>query len=391
MNIALLFNSGHPSLESGYGSCVMERILGTRVLQDARRYMRVSVGDVLTDFAVTKSRTRTRSESIKLCDSVYRAKEFDRLVRNRLETTYGRATVFCWLFQNMTVEIAEALNSNLLPDPAYLGAMDVDFSNSVHLQLFRNSLPEIYRLYGKNCSTFYSMGENEDPDVVTHEIFTRHGFVVDYEDTGARRTIFDNYDTPEHFTRIQDFTRVFQSMAGLSLDRVSDLVLMLEEVHPKLFDAFASAARTLERAETEEDLAQAALSGRRLLERVADCLFPAQEPDWNGRKVGRAQYKNRLWAYIQQTITEVSLTDATVLPRLGKEADRLVELFNSGLHANPTREKVQEAFRDFVLWLAQVIDLSPKHARRAYLAYEGELDKFFRNVMGNQPKGTGNE
>jgi hypothetical protein len=45
----------------------------------------------------------------------------------------------------------------------------------------------------------------------------------------------------------------------------------------------------LDRAETEEDLAQAALSGRRLLEKTADYLFPPQPTDWNGRKVGKAQ------------------------------------------------------------------------------------------------------
>jgi hypothetical protein len=267
--------------------------------------------------------------------------------------------------------------------------MDVDFADPLHLQLFRNSLPEVYRLHGNHCAIFDSMGENEDPDIVEQEIFEREGFVVEYEDSGARRTIFDNYDVPDHFKRVEDFRSVFGNFPGLSADQVSDLVLMLEELHPKLFDAFASAARTLERAETEEDLAQVALSGRRLMEGVATCLFPARDGEWNGRKIGRAQYRNRLWAYIEQTVTDAGLTDTALLPSLGGEADRLVELFNSGLHAGPTREKVQAAFRDLVIWLTRVIHLSPKHARRAYLAYEDQILTFFREVVGDSSEDEG--
>jgi hypothetical protein len=389
MNTALLFNSDHPALGSWYGPPVMERILGTGVLQEADRFMRVSVGDVLTYSAAARGKTPTVSWLIELCRSVYQPKEFDCLIRDRLDATHGKATVFCWLFQNMTQEIAEALNVNLLHDPAYLGAMDIDFANPLHLRFFRNSLPEVYRLHGNRCSIFYSMGENEDPDLVIREIFERQGFVVEYEDIGARRTIFDNYDSADHFKRIEDFRHVFETFAGLSADRVSDLVLMLEELHPKLFDAFASAARTLERAETEEDFAQVALSGRRLMEKVADYLFPSRDGEWNGRKIGRAQYRNRLWAYIEQTIIEAGLTDATLLASLGGEADRLVELFNSGLHAGPTREKVQAAFRDLVFWLTRVIELSPKHARHAYLAYQDQILKFLRGVVGGNSEDEG--
>jgi hypothetical protein len=387
MNIALLFNSDHPNLGSWYGPPIMERILGTGVLQQANRHMRVSVGDILTHSAATQGRVQTRSGLVKFCHSIYQPKEFNRLIQDRLEATHGEATVFCWLFQNMTLELAEALNIKLLHDPAYLGAMDIDFADSLHLRFFRNSLPDEYRLHGNRCSIFYSMGMDEDPDAVDREIFERQGFVVEREDIGARRTIFDNYDSADHFNRIEDFRRTFETLSGLSEDRVSDLVLALEELHPKLFDTLASAARTLERAETEEDFAQAALSGRRLMEQIADYLFSPRNSERGGRKLGRIHYKNRLWAYIEQTITEASLTDTTLLASLGGEVDRLVELFNSGLHANSSREGVRAAFRDLVLWLTQVIELSPKHARRAYLAYEDQILRFFRECGNSDDLG----
>jgi hypothetical protein len=95
---------------------------------------------------------------------------------------------------------------------------------------------------------------------------------------------------------------------------------------------------------------------------------------WKGRNVGNTAFKNRLWAYIEQTMTEIGIVDSALLPTLGKEADRLVDLFNKGLHAALTRKKVEAAFRDLALWLTKVIELSPRHARRQYLAYEAELD-----------------
>jgi hypothetical protein len=379
MNIALLFNSDHPSLGGCYSLSVMERILATGALQKANRNIRVSVGDILTHLALA-SRIQNSSELVKLCQSVYQPRIFDRLIRDRLEFTHGKATVFCWVFQNITIEIAENLNNKLVQDPAYLGAMDIDFSDLIQLRFFRNSLPETYRLNGNRCSVFYALGENEDPDMVVREIFRRHEFIVEDEDAGARGTIFDEYDSIDHFTRIEDAKRVLEALPNLTADFISDLVLVVEDLHPKLFNAFASAARTLDRAETDEDFAQVALSGRRLMEQVADYLFPARGGEWNGRKIGPAEYKNRLWTYIEQAIKEERSTDIVLLSTLGDEVDRLVKLFNSGLHAVPSRESVRTAFSDLLIWLKRVIDLSPKLARNAYLAYESTMVDFLREL-----------
>lgn len=133
----------------------MDRILGTQVLQRTDRQMRVSIGDILTYGAVATGEKQTLSSLVKLCRRVYIPKAFDQLNYDRLEDTHGKATVFCWLFQNMIAPVAEALHEELAPDSAYLGAMDVDFSEPLHLGLFRNSLCEVYRLYGNRCSVFY--------------------------------------------------------------------------------------------------------------------------------------------------------------------------------------------------------------------------------------------
>ncbi|TCS35622.1 hypothetical protein EDC30_11091 [Paucimonas lemoignei] len=387
MNVAFLFNSDDPSLGGYYGPPVMNLVLGAGVIQAANRSMRVSVGDILTYSAASQSRTPTYEYLKKLCNAVYQPIKFDRLNRDELSATFTTATVYCWLFQNITESIAQSLHDQLRGKDSYLGAMDVDFSLPLHLAFFRNKLIEAYRLRGTECAVFFDMGINEDPDIVVKEGFEEHGFKVSYEDQGARRTIFDNYDSLEHFKRVESFKSYFSKLPGLDADYASDLAHSLEELHPKLFDAFAAAARTLERAETEEDLAQAALSGRRLLERVADSLFPPQDKDWKGRKVGKPQYKNRLWAYVEQALSTNSAPDQAMLDRLGKEADRLIDLFNAGLHANPTREKVELAFRDLVIWLSSVINLNPAGARDPYIPYGDELESFLGSVFSD----TGDE
>lgn len=377
MNIAFLFNSDHSELGGYYGPPVMDFILGSNVLQKEKRSMRVSIGDILT-YSQCKPRTYEALE--QLCREVYIPISFDRLNMNKLKETFTTATVYCWLFQNMTQLTGEQLHRSLGPNDCYLGCMDVDFSQPKHLQFFRNSLIENYRLNGTSCAVFYDMGLNEDPDVSIKNGFEKYGFSVEFEDQGIRRTIFDNYDSLAHFKRVESFKSFCSRLPSLNDDDASALAHSLEELHPKLFDAFAAAARTLDRSETEEDYAQAALSGRRLLENAADALFPPNVNDWNGRKVGASQYKNRLWAYVEKALVDSSEPPER-LKYFGKEVDRLIELFNAGLHAAPTRDKVELAFRDLILWLSNVINLNPAMARDPYAPYSGEVDAFWMSEV----------
>lgn len=375
MNIAFLFNSDHSSLGTCYGFFVGDLILGANVLQKEKRSMRVSVGDILTYSAVSQSETRTYDHLKKLCQQLYLPISFDRLNKQKLEATFTTATVYCWLFQNMTKQAGDHLHKILEPNDCYLGCMDVDFSQPLHLLFFRNSLIEEYRLMGTKCAVFYEMGRNEDPDMSVKDQFEQHGFTLEYEDQGVRRTSFDNYDSLDHFKRVESFKSFCSRLPDLNSDDASALAHSLEELHPKLFDAFAAAARTLLRSETEEDYAQVALSGRRLLEQTADALFPPRDEEWNGRKVGIHQYKNRLWAYVESALSASGEPSERLMP-LGEEVDRLVSLFNFGLHATPTREKVELAFRDLIIWLSKVVDINPAMSRDPYQPYMGEIKRF---------------
>jgi hypothetical protein len=387
MNVALLFNSYHPSLGSWYGGKVQHLILATGVLQGSVRQVRVSVGDIDTGAGGGRldSLEVARFDGLTLTPQTY-----DRLRRNHLGTALGRpGAVFAWLLQNVAGEVIDSLDAALDQAPSYLGAIGIDFSYPPHLYFIRNSLVERYRLVGTSCSIFYNMGSNEDPDRAGREIFERYGFEVSYEDTGARRTTLDRYDTLEHFKRVADFQRVFLQFEGINEEVASNVILALEELHPGLFDMLAAAARTIRDAETPEDIAQAALSGRRFLEAAADYLFPPRDEPYNGRAVTKAHYRNRLWAYIEAAAVAEGAARPARVGELGRMVDKLVDQFNTGLHGRIRPDRVELAFRDLIILVANLVELDPAGIRRPYEAYKDELLSYVRRVQGESDDGPG--
>ncbi len=391
MNVAFLFNSNAPKYRGFYGYPIKNKILSTGVLQAPRRRMRCLIGAVTTfSYVARRKQNRSYADLAELEFRVYQPGGWDRRIWPRLEKTFARATVYCWVFQNITDKIADGLHRSLKSDRSYLGAMSVVYSNPLHLVFFRNTLIELCRLEGKKCSIFYSMGENEDPDVALREAFEKNGYTVTYEDSGARRTIFDNYDSLEHFSRVERFRRLIVDLAGIPDNRASDFILNLEELHPYLFDILFAAADAFARAETPEQLAQASLSGRRFLEYFADSIFPPSEQKFVGRKgprvVGKTNYKNRLWAFIETAMDGVGKFNERKFLSLGRETDRLCELFNSGLHHSPTKNKVAKALLDLVAWASDLIEIDPAAVRKPYGAYQEEIKNFFLEVVGKRPQ-----
>src|SRR5580700_6186375 len=96
--------------------------------------------------------------------------------------------------------------------------------------------------------------------------------------------------------------------------------MILDDLNPALFDALGAAVDVLRRARTEEHVAQVALSGRRYLEQLADVLFPAQEKEHNGRKVGRAEFKNRIWAFIADNARSAAAPPGSNQEKFGVKA-----------------------------------------------------------------------
>lgn len=375
MNIAVLFNSDHSKYNYMYGQKIQESILSTKVLQEGNRQLKVSIGDVLIPFNTDDSLIKSK---------LYYWHPWHRIHDEKLKQTYLKATVYAWVIQNITHEIAEKLHKQLSIDEAYLGIHQVDFSHSIHLALYRNSMIPLYRIEGYNCNKFYSMSDTEelnDSDLLELE---KYGFKsIGWEDNGARQTIFDDFDTIEHFQKVNDFEKTISPY--IDEYSASELVMLIEDLSPKLFNALGAAIRVLANASNEEEFAQVSLSARRYIEQLADILFPPQDVLVNGKRVTKAEYKNRIWAFISEAIDQNEENRLEKIKALGDEVDRLVIEVNAVLHSEQSKERMFNSFIDLAKLSILLLNLPSSKTKNPYHAFDSNLTKFI-NELNNRPK-----
>lgn len=370
MNAAFLFDSGWFDRNANYATAANSLLFKTGVVQASGRHMKMGIGDVGT------WGTKLHKPEL-LGQQVYSSSTWERLFCQKLEATYDRATVYAVVFHNMTQDIAERLHRALARHASYLGALEVDFAHGPHLVLFRTYIGMRYRLQGDTCRIFYAMGDKENsasPDDLAEA--KRFGFAdVDWEDGGAQGTIFDDYDTPEHFEQLEEFKGGVAPLLKGGADEASDLVFILEDLTPRLIWTLTAAFNALHRARNEEDIAQAAISGRRFLEQLADALYPARDEPVGGRDVSAPKYRNRIWAFLAQHAT------SDVAQQLGLELDRLDGEFNAGLHSRRDQKRLQGCFADLALMLRDILTLNPAAARKPYYAHQAKMMQFFKRAL----------
>ncbi|WP_151900319.1 hypothetical protein [Sulfurimonas hydrogeniphila] len=385
MNIAFLFNSDHPMFNGFYGLPILKTIIKTNVFQNTNRNIKISEGDILTFSAIAQSQNNTYEAFYKLNEKVYTPHKFNKLIQPKLQIVSKNATIHCIYIKNILKNTALALHEKLICYEPYLGAMDIDFNNKLHARFFEYSLVTKYRIFNKQCSIFYSMGEfeeigGEEAFQSEKEIFSKNGFNVIFEDTGAINTIFDKfYANYSHLLRIQDFKNIFLKLPNIDDDILDNIIISLEELHPKLFNSFASMAKTFDRIETEEDIAQCSISGRRFLEQLSYYLFPPRQGLHHNRKVGKSEYKNRLWAYISDTVTSNNL-DNNLINEIGKQLDKIIDQFNKGLHGKLDIEKITLLIENLLNFVINLVTLSPNDIRKPYLAYQEEIETFMDKI-----------
>ncbi len=371
MNVAVLFNSDATKYNGYYGWPIKSSVFKTGVIQKSQRHMKMAVGDVLI-----YSKSRSWEEYDLLSERVYFTGPWSLILEERLRATFRTATVYALVFENMTREIAEELHRALLEDDAYLGLLQVHFDYGPHLAFFRNYMILKYRLQGEACRIFYAMGGEEEKDEYELESLKKLGFQdIGWEDKGAHKTIFDDFDHLEHFRQIADFRKTVAPFLPGGEDDASELVMVLEDLNPQLFNALGSAVEALTRARHDDHLAQAALSGRRYLERLANVLFPPRDAPYNGKKVGLEQYRNRIWAYISDHVGQ----DLERRDKLGKTVDRLVNEFNAGLHSSKDKERMLQGLVDLASLSAALLALDPEGARKPYFAFQQRIIDFLKD------------
>lgn len=372
MIIALLFNSDDPKYDCSYGDPIRAAVLGTGIVQVSGRHMKMALGDVLIF-----SSSRTWDAYDRLTERAYFGGEWALLHEDRLRATFRTATVYSLIFENMPEALARQLHEALTSDPAYLGLLAVDYTYGPHLVLFRNSMIPKYRLNGTTCRIFESMGSSEDRDEYEAEELRQLGFTdVDWEDRGAHGTIFDDFDTPEHFAQVAAFRKTITPFVRGGEDAAYELVMVLEDLNPRLFNALGAAVASLEAARHEEHVAQAAVSGRRYLEKLADVLFPPRDTPSGTRPLGKDKFRNRLWAYIEEHATSPAM-----LKGLGEEVDRLNGEFSAAIHSDIARDRIMRALVAAAELTNAILALDATAARQPYFAHQERLQNFLKDVV----------
>lgn len=126
------------------------------------------------------------------------------------------------------------------------------------------------------------------------------------------------------------------------------LVSLAPELGEKLMLAFEQVSADREK----ERWAQGLTSCRRLLKELADRLYSPREGTVKGRKLGEEQYINRLWAFMDETITSDSnraLAKAHV-DLVGSYMERTHSMTHKGVHAEVTRlEAVRIALHTYLV------------------------------------------
>jgi hypothetical protein len=101
--------------------------------------------------------------------------------------------------------------------------------------------------------------------------------------------------------------------------------------------------------------------------------------------VGKTNYRNRLWAFVEHSMDSIGQFNEQKFLDIGRETDRLYELFNSGLHHFPAKGEVARALFDLIAWSSSLIEIDPGSVPRPYRAYEEEMRKFFLEVAAMTP------
>ncbi len=114
-----------------------------------------------------------------------------------------------------------------------------------------------------------------------------------------------------------------------------------------------------------EAWSQALLACRRVLEAVADVLYPPKDeaiimPDGRRRSLGQDKYINRLWQFAQERLGE-SATGRTLegqVEALGNRIDQLYKLSNKGVHSTVEQYELDQALLGTYLVVGELFRLS---------------------------------
>ena len=351
MKVAFHFDSDHEDLGGTYYGSPARRFVFSTLLDQHHVHIatKVFVGDVLLKGHGSRSRT-------DIVAAWLRSHQWNRLLTDRMPAPF-QLNVFSVCIESIDQSTAELLHDALVRKTlAYVGAVEVDDSTLLHRQLYR--LCPMFRINGRSARVFWDGTTEDQKDPGDLEEVRNLGFApVSWESLGGRYSIFDAHHTSGHHKRIAEFKRDGGRLLAFVADSV---VTNLGDAIPDLGDQLWSALRSFEQAETKEQLSQVAATCRRIIEHVADRLFPPKEGVADGRpKLRQKNYRNRLLAFAEQAArssTEGAFV-CTSLTALEEQITKLIDVTNKGIHAEICRAETRRCLLRTILLLDDLVAL----------------------------------
>lgn len=368
MKISFHFDADDNALGSYYGKPIRKALMGaileSRVID---LHSKIFQGDLLlrtmsSDIEQTGPHTTTH---IFNPDKYYA--NFEKLLCpgshiwiSITQDTIERLTdnnVWVISFESISFNDAVKIDELLKKHSFYLGAIEVDETSSVHWSAYAGSLIPCYRIIGKSLNLFWDGISDDSKDECHLQELGKLGFKeVKFEPLNGRFTFFDKYHSFEHARRVAEL----KNDLGDSLASLADQVISrLSDPAPEIGNKLWSTLRAFNRAEVDEDYAHVAASCRRIIEYVADCIFPPQDEDVGGRKVGKGQYKNRILAFASDELssnTNIELV-AVSIESLAAQLEKLSNLSNKGVHSEIFKNEARRCLLKTIMILDDVISL----------------------------------
>ena len=235
--------------------------------------------------------------------------------------------------------------------------MEVDDGSFIHWQLYSKKLIPKCRVLDRAAHVFWDGISEDGKDPGFFEEVRGLGFdPVSWESLNGRFSIFDRYYNFEHAQHVAEWKRDCGQLLGFIADSV---VSRLGDAVPDLGNRLWSALRTFDQAETTEQLSQVAVTCRRIIEHVADRLFPPVETVTGGPKLGPTHYRNRLLAFadqVRQHDTEIDLVCAST-DALNEQITKLLAVAQKGIHAETYRAETRRCLLRTILLLDDLVAL----------------------------------
>lgn len=306
--------------------------------------------------------------------------ERKRILDLRLDTA-----VFC--FSGVPASKVDLLKAAVTAIPGVLGSTTITAEETGLLIYFDYTLPMSYRLVGPSLRVLHHSAllmedldypEGEAKRLRASKLFS----AVDLEDTGLEGTVFDDLNDGHAFVR-----RV--TLCRLAPDPwlAESVCVWLTSIDPWLKEVLFAAVERAATSETTEQAAQAALSVRRYLERLADALYPPRSEAQGGMDVSAGRWKNRLRMAVVDRAGEGA--DSAELERLRLWLREIMGQADKGVHSHSTfsPEDAKRVISDLLAVSDQIRAQQPPERSASIEPYAGtvlrEIRAMFSEAAGD--------